>query len=579
MTFAAESAKVGRQPLTVIELDLDSCSLTFGTAPCAAILGVNGRCYNTRASCQDTANYTRTTKTYRFCEPQEGVPASIQAIPSVKSVRMAPTKLTPGKGLGYRASVSITLRDHPHHDRGIDPYAGTRSIDPYASGTFWTKFLARNRHYNGRILRIRTGYITDPFDFAHFEDREYVVEKIDGPTATGLVTITAKDVLKLADDSRAQCPVASRGALDADITAAATSLTLTAGTGAEYGASGYVRVGDEIIQFGGRSTDTLTSLTRGSWGTTAATHSTGDAVQLCKAWSATNVRDIIDELLTTYSGISSSYINATDWNAEETDWLSAYSLTTIISDPTGVNTLLGELMEQCQLMLWWDDRAQQIRLRAIVPPKANTPTTIDDDQHVIAESMTIKDDSDLRITQLWVYYDKADYTEDGTKNYKRLYIAADLDAESADQYGDQRIEVIRSRWFDENNSAAVLQTATRAFNARVNSPKRLRFALDAKDLAVYDVGDVVDIVTSRIVDFDGLPKTVRGALIEENERVGGTRIEYEFLSGIGLGRFGFIGPNTLLDYSSESDANRSIYAFIGPNTGLMPDGGEPYKII
>lgn len=579
MTYASEAAKVDRIPLQVVELDLDTCSLTFGTAPCTATLGVLGRCYNTRATCQDTANYTRTTKTYRFCEPLENLPRGVDMIPSIKKIKTAPTKLTPGKGLGYRASVSIQIIDHPHHDRGIDPYVDTRTHDPAALGSFWSKLLARNRHYNGRILRVRTGYITNPFSWSNFETREYVIDKIDGPDWNGVVKITAKDILKLADDKRAQCPVASKGALTADITDTATSLSLTTGTGAEYGTSGYVRIGDEIIQYSGRTTDTLTGLTRGTWGTLADEHSTDDAVQLCKAWSAVNVRDIIDELLTTYAGIPSGYINATEWDQEETDWLTAYSLTAIISEPTGVNSLLGELTEQCQLMLWWDDRAQQIRLKAIVPPKGNVPATINDNQHIIADSVDVTEETALRITQLWVYYDKADYTDETKKNYKRLYIAADLDAEGADQYGDQRIEVIESRWFDENNAPAVLQTATRVFNSRVNPPKRVSFSLDAKDLSSYSVGDVLDIKTGSIVDYDGRAKTVRGILVEEVESEAGTRIDYEYLSGVGQGRFGFIGPNTLSTYSAESDANRAAYGFIGPNTGLMPDGEERYKII
>ena len=57
MTFAAETVKAGRQPVTVVELDLDTCSLAYGVSPCTAALASGLECYNTQATCQDTPNY------------------------------------------------------------------------------------------------------------------------------------------------------------------------------------------------------------------------------------------------------------------------------------------------------------------------------------------------------------------------------------------------------------------------------------------------------------------------------------------------------------------------------------------
>ena len=51
--------------------------------------------------------------------------------------------------------------DAPWSDVDIDPYAADRAAP--ASGTFWGRFRARNPYYEGRPLRIRSGYITQPF--------------------------------------------------------------------------------------------------------------------------------------------------------------------------------------------------------------------------------------------------------------------------------------------------------------------------------------------------------------------------------------------------------------------------------
>ena len=73
---------------------------------------------------------------------------------------------------------------------------------------------------------------------------------------------------------------ASIGKITLDMTTSTTSVNLTpTGIGSDYGSSGYVRIGSEVMAFT-RSGDTLT-LTRARKGTTASTHQQGDTVQLC----------------------------------------------------------------------------------------------------------------------------------------------------------------------------------------------------------------------------------------------------------------------------------------------------------
>jgi len=66
--------------------------------------------------------------------------------------------------------------------------------------------------------------------------------------------------------------------LNGDHTSVVTSIALASGTGSNYPTSGYVIIGSEVISYTGISTDSLTGCTRGSLGTTAASHDDGDAV-------------------------------------------------------------------------------------------------------------------------------------------------------------------------------------------------------------------------------------------------------------------------------------------------------------
>jgi hypothetical protein len=79
VTYATEQAKLGRKPLVVLELDLDTCAEVYGnalaspvTGACTAAGASGSECYNTQFTCQDILNFSQTTKTYRFCEPVQG---------------------------------------------------------------------------------------------------------------------------------------------------------------------------------------------------------------------------------------------------------------------------------------------------------------------------------------------------------------------------------------------------------------------------------------------------------------------------------------------------------------------------
>jgi len=63
----------------------------------------------------------------------------------------------------------------------------------------------------------------------------------------------------------------------AELSAADTTITLTSAT--NFASAGYIKIDDEIIQYTGKSGNDLTGCTRGSDGTTAATHEDGSVVK------------------------------------------------------------------------------------------------------------------------------------------------------------------------------------------------------------------------------------------------------------------------------------------------------------
>lgn len=61
-------------PCVRLTLTIDACPLSFGVAPCGAVLdGTKGKCFNTLETCQSLPDYRvgAAGRMYRFCS--EGV--------------------------------------------------------------------------------------------------------------------------------------------------------------------------------------------------------------------------------------------------------------------------------------------------------------------------------------------------------------------------------------------------------------------------------------------------------------------------------------------------------------------------
>lgn len=432
--------------LTYVEIDIDYCANTYGLAPCTASIPTTGsiKCFNSLNTCQDRPNFVNAPVTLRFTVDCNYLPADIEAIPSIESINFNPARVSLGENLGERATLSVTFADHRHSDtgEGFDKYYAERPYDPFTLGTFFGKFRARQPFLRGRAIRLIRGTLGQ--SLAEMDTRHYIIDSFDGPTPAGMYTINAKDVLKLADDDRAQAPVVSNGFLSSDITTGTTSITLNpAGIGnLEYPASGFVAIGgNEICSFT-RSGDVLT-IVRGQIGTIAATHDAQDRVQLCLQYVGEDPADIIYDLLANYAGIDTSMLPLTAWQAETAGFLGRlYSAT--VADPTGVNKLVSELIEQAGLMVWWDDQNLQVRLQVL--RSISTLADSFDEDNTMEGSLATRENPNSRVSQVWTYYGQKNPLKplDEVENWRSTLATVDLERES--DYGSSAIKKIFARW-------------------------------------------------------------------------------------------------------------------------------------
>ena len=520
------SGSSGRQPFSYVELDLDFCANVFSSSPCTATGSGDAKCFNTFATCKDTANFSRATRTYRFCSTSGGkVPVGLDAIPCLVGINITPAVIDAGKGLGLRASCEITLRDFPHSDIRIDPYVDGRTYIPINQGSFFGKFKARNPYYNGRVMRVYSGYLADDgsFDILNFEKRTYFLDGFDGIDANSIVKITAKDILKLAGDDRSVCPKPSVGKINADINNSATTATLTPiGVGAlDYPASGYIRIGSEVCSFT-RSGDVLT-IVRGLKGTAATEHKSGDTVQLCQEYAGQTVQNIVYDLLVNFCGIDGGYLDLINWNAEQTAYLTRlYSA--LITAPTGVSKLLTELCEQVGILLFWDEVKEKLILKSVRPNSlSETVTDLTADYHLLADSLKLKDLNDERVNEAWIYYGLIDFTKnlEEESNYKLLYVGANVSDQSTNKNRDVRIKKIFSRWITETASSAARELSKKYLERYAVAPIEANFNLDAKDGSLA-LADFVRINSRQYQDFYGNNQDLLLQIVKRKEALVGT---------------------------------------------------------
>lgn len=364
-------APVGREPIQIVEILQPFCENVFGVSPCMATGTADTKCYNTRATCQDTANFALGTPLSLFFTKAQMLP-TLQAnqrvssslpsdwiladgtwndggvwydssfwkdeinsepiieydaanssypsyvFPSLVSVSTSPTKVNlagasdNAKGLGNRAMCTIRFKDHQHTDRLVDPYVDGRSWDPLSRerGSFWSRWLVRNKYRTNVQVKVYEGYAGQTL--GQMTQRLYIMTSVSKQNSNGDITMECKDVLTRLEERQAQVPAASAGVLYEAITSTATSFEVANAVEADYDASGTLRIGDEVMTYTARATSTngieFTGVVRGTDNTTAGAHDFDASVQLCIRYDEASIIDVLIDLMQTRGGLAAAYM-------------------------------------------------------------------------------------------------------------------------------------------------------------------------------------------------------------------------------------------------------------------------------
>jgi len=294
------------------------------------------------------------------------------------------------------------------------------------------------------------------------------------------------------------------------------------------------------------SYETLTGCKRGAYGSDAAAHSAGVAVQLL---------EVSDEV---------------------SRWLASARYRRFLEKPVAIKDLLREL-RQSTLAHVWQGEDSRIHLKcAPVPFFRDPPKSLTDAENLVHQSVSADQNEEARQTRVTVYYDplNADPGAD-PEQYRAALLHLDQEVESENYYGEIRNYEIFSPWI-YRSLEALNAAAHFLLRFRYGAPL-LTFGLELKD-ADLGVGDFVRVSTDLVQAPAGAPRLQALYEVVKKKPLGPNRFEYQALeaAGGGLNRYAVIAPDSYTaDYDDYGDDAHAKYAWVSDANAQVGADADP----
>jgi hypothetical protein len=511
------------------------------------------------------------------------------AIPCITGISRSPTVLNIASGkrgespLGVRSTLSVQFKEFAWDDRDGDFYVADRGDVPLAG--FWQKLVRRIGDAIGQLeARHYIWYEGQDLSEAvvtRFDVRNLVANKAGA-------SMSCDDPLQRIEARKAQFPRATGALLQSSINATQATGIAVAFIGSEisraYGNTGsrrYLRIGREIILYTGWTETggvyTLTGVERAALGTEAREARAGDAVQRVGRYERIRLYRVALDLMQNHATVPGSLIDVDGWEDEGGTFLPTLLTDATVPDPVDVNTLVGELSRDGLFNLWWDERAQKIKMQAVRPPiPGQAVTQITQAGNIMRAQFERRPDD--RITRTVIRFNPRDPFSSAPENYQVANLRIEPDSENAFQAdGTIRERAVNSRWINTLSNARLVSAG---LLGRLSvTPEYATLTMDAKD-AGLGVASFIDLSTPDYVDDFGNPLFSRWEVISWDHDYPSATVTVKMQKSPYVGRFAVIMENDAPDYEDATEAEREVGCWMADETtGLMPNGDQPYLLM
>lgn len=361
------------------------------------------------------------------------------------------------------------------------------------------------------------------------------------------------------------------------------ALTLAPGKVALYadpavtGRPEFIRIGKEVIRYTAITGDVLSwpdTTYRAQAGSTAEDHKANDLVQSVMSFIDAPADEVIHRLLNA-GGIADAQIDLAGIAYEVAHWMFGLRITAYLTAPDSVGTVLADLCIDLNAALWWDAPVQKVRMRLDMPEMSTTTGQLTNDEFS-EKTVTVEALDKEVITRQSITFGLLDATADRKQapNYQRGVLVVDASAESANERGREIPSTRFSYWLPESAGSHADAWARRRVRRLRNTPWRISFRLTPRNEVA--LGNLVWIRARQIVGADGQPQRVLCRVVRVQPVDGEQAVTVQ---SVGFsGRYAFVAPAGLPDYTAATEAQRA-YAFVASvATEKMSNGDAPYLV-
>ena len=555
MSYITEKNALHKRPVTLVDIVLDFCALTWNVGLDAPGAGTVP-CYNTYPTCvyNDGVNplkfvFDKTTKTYQFCKTTDPL-INDTVRPYIVSVSDLPQKVS--NKIAVKQRITIEMIDEPDTDVGVDPYYANRAgytTPALIPGTFWKKLLERNSNYKGKAVKVKEGF--EGMLEADFQIT--FVGTINNITSQrGKVKIECVDIWKALEDTKYPAKITAK--LLNEISGAQLTFVLDCETSIPLPASNsYLKIDNEIIFYysftPATKTIVVSSGNRGYAGTTAEAHSVGAKVENVHVFFNDPyllMADMLQKAGVNYS-TSTSLVTSLHFLSTQLQSISPY-IGCVITTPTPLSALFWEIADLFSVKAWIEiiSGLAYVSVRSDIltnsfisgsPSYVTAMPQINDDA-IIKGSLSKNENETSRYTHFIIYYNTAIGVTVDQDSAINTFNGQNGDRDDGLYYGVVE-KIIKSRWFNGYNfnfgstrsslsyyftfMTNYLGLKTLAAHADANT--QLTFETELKNelyLAAF-----AKVTTKEVIDIYGLPITDQVFQVIEKNKTG--LIKYKYL--------------------------------------------------
>lgn len=593
--------------------------------------GDGARCFYSFPTCQDRAHFNagnayeataalKGIREFRFCRKDSAIPLAGEDIrPHILAVDSAAQKIDPERAVTESERVQVRFAD----DKGPGLWDQQKSLDgalvntALEQGSFWRRFLAIFRNYANPACYaiVKRGFVASGMTEALYVQRGRYLLNNMAIGSDGNLTLSCTDPLKLIVGSRktgevgdGTSPSAAKGPPKISatnvLTVAAlvgdTTLNVTDASEFTPPGDGYtvtILIGTEEMNVTARDLDANTlTVTRGRWGTTAAPHvvesTIAEVIEYGTERSSPSLTPMgknpidccIEDLRR--CGVPEERIDRVTLEDERDTWLpstvdTATGVTTgtlfrrRLTKTTDFEKLLTEKREVLMLDLWVDEEGL-VTGRVFAPSRPTvTLATLTDDANFIADSVSVDDNDESRITACLVAYDlRSGEKGEEIDDFHDSITTVEPELESDAGYGRRILKAILSQWIQPNDAATASKLSAHYLGRFRQGARKVKAQVELKDDG-RQCGDFVQVTTALLQDSFGATDANRQMQIVRKEPQDDGRIALEMIDATLYGKYGFIAPAGHPDWDVATPEERR-YCFIGSaganQLGLNEDG-------